>query len=261
MIKPDNYINIQGWMVSELNLKGNDLLIYAIIHGFSQDGTTRFTGGLKYLAEWCNSTKQGVQKNLKNLLDSGLIEKYETEINGVKFCEYSCIPYNKVAWGMQQSCTNNTSNTKENKKSIISKDINTVENSFLGSIQKQPAKQSLYSKACALILAFTEDEKLRSALIEFLNLQLEIYKSKGKTFYINIFKNRLNKLKENFDSSTWLDVVNYAVSKGYQNFYPIPPQRTYKTDIPHNESYDEEYAERQLEWRKEMERNGKRTAF
>ena len=68
-IREDNYIMIQGWMVTELELKGNELLIFAIIHGFSQDGETRFTGGLQYLADWTNSTKQGVSKNLKSLVN------------------------------------------------------------------------------------------------------------------------------------------------------------------------------------------------
>ena len=35
-IKNENYVVIQGWMVNELNLKGNDLMVYAIIYGFTQ---------------------------------------------------------------------------------------------------------------------------------------------------------------------------------------------------------------------------------
>ena len=31
----NNYINIQGWMINNLGLKGNALVIYAIIYGFS----------------------------------------------------------------------------------------------------------------------------------------------------------------------------------------------------------------------------------
>ena len=33
-IKDENFIMIQGWMVNMLNLKGNELLVYAIIYGF-----------------------------------------------------------------------------------------------------------------------------------------------------------------------------------------------------------------------------------
>ena len=74
-VKDGNYILIQSWMISDLKLKGNELLIYAIIYGFSQTNGTAFTGSLQYLAEWTNSTKQGVLKNLKSLMEKGLIKK------------------------------------------------------------------------------------------------------------------------------------------------------------------------------------------
>ena len=126
-MKSENYITIQGWMRNELNLKGNNLLVYAVIYGFSQDGNNEFTGSLQYLADWCGATKQGVQKNLKNLLEQGLIKKREFEKNGLKFCAYSCIPYNSVVRGIQLSCTNNIANKQDNKL-FISKDINNSEN-------------------------------------------------------------------------------------------------------------------------------------
>ena len=53
-VKEENYISISGWMVTRLGLKGNELLVYAIIYGFSQDDETMFTGSLQYLADWTN---------------------------------------------------------------------------------------------------------------------------------------------------------------------------------------------------------------
>ena len=102
-----NYIVIQGWMVNELKLKGNGLIIYAIIYGFSQSENQRYTGSLQYLADWTNSTKQGIIKSLKILIKKGLIIKEENIINGVKFCEYYATKFNgvlnKVEWGGKQS--------------------------------------------------------------------------------------------------------------------------------------------------------------
>ena len=74
-VKDGNYILIQSWMISDLKLKGNELLIYAIIYGFSQAEGTAFTGSLQYLADWTNSTKQGILKNLKSLMEKGLVKK------------------------------------------------------------------------------------------------------------------------------------------------------------------------------------------
>ena len=83
-----NYIVIQSFMVSELGLKGNELLIYAIIFGFSQTTGQTFHGSLTYLESWTNSTRPTVISSLKSLVEKGLIEKEEQTINGVKYCSY-----------------------------------------------------------------------------------------------------------------------------------------------------------------------------
>ena len=90
-VKDNAYVTIQRWMITRLNLKGNDLRVFAIIHGFSQDGESYFTGSLQYLADWCNCTRQGIQKNLKNLIDKNFIVKldsYWTDENNQKRCAY-----------------------------------------------------------------------------------------------------------------------------------------------------------------------------
>lgn len=134
-MKDESYIVIQGWMRNQLKLKGNDLLVYAIIYGFSQTEGNKFTGSLRYLSEWCGASKNGIQKNLQNLLDMGLIQKEETYNNGVKFCAYSVVPcttqldgvYNSVVQGIQLSCMGGiqlscTNNIEKDNKDNISKD-------------------------------------------------------------------------------------------------------------------------------------------
>ena len=88
MIKPENYIVIQGWMRTELDLSGTDLMMYAIIYGFSQTENQRFTGSLKYASEWLGCSKNTIVNSLKSLISKGLIVKVDKYINGVKFCEY-----------------------------------------------------------------------------------------------------------------------------------------------------------------------------
>lgn len=85
----NNYVCIQSWMVTELGLKGNELLVYAIIYGFCQDGAHHFKGSRSYLAEWTNSTVRNVQTMLNKLVEKGLLAKEEklTE-NNVRQCEY-----------------------------------------------------------------------------------------------------------------------------------------------------------------------------
>lgn len=108
-VQNENYVVIQGWMINDLKLKGNELIVYAIIYGFTQIEGQLFNGSLQYLADWTNSTKQGVIKNLKSLIEKGYIVKNEKIINGVKFCEYYTTKLNevlnKVEQGIKQSLT------------------------------------------------------------------------------------------------------------------------------------------------------------
>ena len=121
-IKNENFILVSGFMVNELKLKGNELLVYAIIYGFTQVENQTFTGSLQYLADWTNSTKQGILKNLKSLIEKGYIEKQESTINGVKFVSYHTTKFNggikqSLMGGIKQSLPNNIDidNISDNK--------------------------------------------------------------------------------------------------------------------------------------------------
>lgn len=134
-VKDENYVLIQGWMIGQLGLKGNELIVYAIIYGFTQAENQVFSGSLQYLADWTNSTKQSVIKCLKSLIEKGLIGKDDEYINGVKFCKYYATKFNgvvnKVEHGIKQSLTggikqslpNNidSDNTRNNKNNIVGK--------------------------------------------------------------------------------------------------------------------------------------------
>ena len=78
-----NHITIDGWMVNKLNLKGNELIVYALIFGFSQDGQSEFYGSRSYIAGWCNSSLPTVDKALNNLLLKDLIIKKTETINNI----------------------------------------------------------------------------------------------------------------------------------------------------------------------------------
>lgn len=83
-----NFLNIQGWMRTELNLKGNELLVYAIVYGFTQDGDNFFKGSAQYIADWLGATKKTARTILNSLAEKGLLEKKEVIENSVKFCHY-----------------------------------------------------------------------------------------------------------------------------------------------------------------------------
>ena len=107
------YILIQGWMIDKLNLKGNELLVYAIINSFTQnDGM--FLGSMNYLAKRINTTKESIRLVLNSLISKDLIEKKDIHLNKIKYCIYNTKKvgevYKKFGRGIQKSCTNNKSN-------------------------------------------------------------------------------------------------------------------------------------------------------
>ena len=70
-VREDNYFAVQGWMVTELKLKGNALMLYAIIYGFSQTTNTAFTGSVDYLCEWLGGVSRPTVINTLDNLDEG----------------------------------------------------------------------------------------------------------------------------------------------------------------------------------------------
>ena len=261
-MQSDSYVVIQGWMCNELELKGNDLLIFALIHGFSQDGESRFSGSRSYIAETFNISLPTVDKAIKNLIEKGLIEQHKCDKNGVVFNEYNSLyPVKKLYRPRKETLHNNNSNKQEGNsiKNTISE--NTV--GFLGSAKKT-TKETLYTKVLNSIKAFTDDVLLQNELLQFFNLQIEIYKNQGKQYYFNIWKSRLNKLKE-FDRKDWLLVVKQATENGWQNFYPLK-----NFDTKHDKAWEkgvksEKYTEEELQdlekWQKDMRKKGFRVDF
>lgn len=89
MVKPENYVMVQGWMRTELDLKGNDLFLYAMIYGFTQDGETEFSGSLRYMQEWLGvGSKHTVLDALERLHQKGYIKKRTSVENGIKRSYY-----------------------------------------------------------------------------------------------------------------------------------------------------------------------------
>ena len=87
--KNSNTIVIQGWMINELNLSGNELILYALIYGFSQDGESEFYGSLNYVSTALNCSKPTAIKALNSLIDKNYIFKNQNSINGIVYSKYT----------------------------------------------------------------------------------------------------------------------------------------------------------------------------
>ncbi|MGF6990394.1 DNA-binding PadR family transcriptional regulator [Lachnospiraceae bacterium PM6-15] len=87
-IKDENFIVLQGFMVNKLQLKGNELFLYALIYGFSQSEDNKFTGSINYMCKWISASRPTVINTLKSLEEKGLIVKQKRDVQNLTLNEY-----------------------------------------------------------------------------------------------------------------------------------------------------------------------------
>ena len=88
-MKENNYITIPAFLRTRLDLKGSELIITALIYGYSQDGNSWFMGKTEYIAEWAGIADKNVLRSLKSLTEKGILEKKEMFVNNkAKRCYY-----------------------------------------------------------------------------------------------------------------------------------------------------------------------------
>ena len=244
-MKSDGYFVIQGWMCNELELKGNDLLIFAIIHSFSQDGKSRFNGGRRYLAETLNVSNPTIDKSLQNLLNRGLIIKESSgdHINTDRYYSNSEMVI-KLREGSKETLLGGSKETLPNNKYIINKDILSNDNIHTpnGGVTgdclnhsprgarnipkdtvSKPKKKNLYEKCMDLIDETYEDREVRELLQLYLKVRLE---RKETPLGFNSFKGMINKLIKMSDSKQdCLAIIQQSIDLNYLSFFPVRSYR------------------------------------
>ena len=95
-VKDENYFVVHGWMRTKLELKGNELLVYAVLYGFSQDGESEFRGTVQYVADLVGSHRDTVVKTLEKLESRGLVKKVNYNTNKGQTNGFICVPIQEV---------------------------------------------------------------------------------------------------------------------------------------------------------------------
>lgn len=90
-MRKDGYVVVQPWMVTDYNLNGNKLLIYALIWGFSQDEQSCFYGSVSYIVDYFKLSKRAVLNLLGELEKDGLIRKWSETVNGRPTNRYAAL--------------------------------------------------------------------------------------------------------------------------------------------------------------------------
>ena len=174
------YIVIQDWMISDLQLKGNELLTYALIYGFSQDGESEFKGSLKYISKFLGVSKSTARRNLENLANRGVIEKRVEEISGVKFNRY--IAREKAEPPIVKTSTGCSQN---GYGGVVKTSTGCSQNGYGGVVKMGTNNTNIYNtnnntsnntKDKDTPARYFEDEELNNKFLEFLSMRKKIRK-------------------------------------------------------------------------------------
>ena len=213
------YIVIQDWMIADLQLKGNELLTYALIYGFSQDGESEFKGSLKYISSFLGVSKSTAQRNLENLVNRGVIEKRVEEISGVKFNRYIARekaepPIVKTSTGCSQNGYGGVVKTSTNNTNIYNTNNNTSNNT---KDKGAPAR-------------YFDDEELNNKFLEFLAMRKRVRKPVQTDRGMKMLLTSLHKLSGG-DVGLMKQIIDQSLDNEWKKFVAVKTGNDRKNNI------------------------------
>ena len=231
----ENFYVVHGWMLTDMDMKGNEIAVYAIIYGFSQDGESTFKGGLQYLADWTKTTKRGVMKNIQSLVEKGYIEKIENVINGVKFCEYRATEFhrvvNRVQRGSEQSSMGSELSSMGGSELSSPNNIykNNKDNNIKGNINKKGAsacesKNAINNetKKKNVLIYYPLDEKLNSAFSDYVYNRKKLRKPMTDRA-ITLAIKKLDEMTHDNDEK--IEILNQSIMNGWAGLFPLKDEK------------------------------------
>ena len=220
------YIVIQDWMISDLQLKGNELLTYALIYGFSQDGESEFKGSLKYISEFLGVSKRTAQRSIENLVDRGIVEKRVEEISGVKFNRYMAhekadTPIDKMTTGYSQNDHGGIDKMTTNNTNIYNTNNNASNNT---KDKDTPAR-------------YFDDEELNNKFLEFLSMRKRVRKPVQTDRGMKMLLTSLHKLSGG-DVGLMKQIIDQSLDNEWKKFVAVKTGNDRKNNI-NNRLYDD----------------------
>lgn len=287
-MEKEYYIHIQWWMAQRLKLSGNELLTYAIVYGFSQDGESAFLGSSKYVSYALRVSRPTAIKALDSLTSKGLIIKTQEKINDVVFNRYKANlqvikdfdrPYKEsLQWGSKESLQggyketlhsnkykelNNKELNKESKKEESNNTKNQqVENEELNHLKKEIEQLKAENeklktkKEKSKKQTKSYDEQIaeytgNEELQEALKafIQMRSFIKKPLTEYgLKLLLNKLSKIGKT--DAERIAIVNRSVEHNWQGFFGIKEESSYQKSVQPEKKYDQNGYESEEEFMK-----------
>ena len=196
----NNYLTVQGWMIQDLKLSGNSLLVFALIFGFCQNDKGIFYGSQQYIADWLNCSKITVFRILEELLNKGLIQKRKSA--NAMTNEYRINTYNVNK--LIQAGRQERAEAEKNKKEAEEQD---AEVGWIGRKNEEPETE----KEC-LILTPTEEPKAE-VLDKAKQLRLENWQAYQQAYQQRYGVEPLRNAKINAQIKTFCELVGEDAPK------------------------------------------------
>lgn len=204
MVDNKSYVHIWGWMINELGLKWNELLVYAVINSFTNNTKDHyFNWSLSYLSERTHQTTRNVQRCLKSLLDKWLITKDEKYDNWIKFVRYQA-EYRQNVQGIDKMSIG----YRQNVQGGIDKMSNNIQVYNTKEIQEKENKES--------------ESELDIALNDLIEARKKIRKPMTERA-IKLVKNKLEKMYP-WDTEMQIISINQSIERGWQSVFEVKEQ-------------------------------------
>jgi hypothetical protein len=224
-----DFLNIQGWMINELNLKGSELIIYALIYGFTKDGVSEFRGSRQYMADWTSSSVRSVQNVVNSLVNKGMIEKnnHINKYGSLGTSGYKAINVPKLSSEKNSLVEKKVHEGSEKSSSPLEKKVhegseksshNNIDNNISNNIVDIKEKNNKKESVNSVIAEYTENKDLRDALYDFVDMRTKV----RKPLTVRAMKLSLNELdKLAVDDVTKIAIVNQSIVHSWLTFYKL----------------------------------------
>ena len=238
---------VHSWMLTSLELKGNELIAYAIIYKYSDIKGQKFVVSIRKLAEIMNVSKNTAQAVLDSLIKKGFIHSVDTDfivtayrvdldlIESFVGCENGTIPKNGThqksqekqgSTGISNQSGGSETGTLENKKINNINNINKLANKNTrkqgGLLRGGSMSTSKYSTMLGQLLAFCrtnfytrteQQDYIFKALKQYLDYRIKFKLEPEQWQAI------LDSIK-NFDAEDIARRVQTALAGGYKILVP-----------------------------------------
>lgn len=199
----NDYIIIQPFMLQDLKLNGKDLLLYALVHGYSRKGsgnTCKLNNS--YFAKWLNCRKDHVKRQIEKAKEKGLInEVAKGEFIAITPDNIKPLNANEYQNGEHtQTDTRNTQTDTRNTPKLITNNlyINNLDNNIY-VVEEAKENLSVYALAVSRYeeASKEEHERIKEAFInepeeanKIINEELELI----STVFNNYGESKINKI-------------------------------------------------------------------